>query len=71
MVCSSVETHHTKEFEVLKMVKLRCQTFCVTFEVFMAVTMKNAVFWDVMQCGVTSQKTAFFIVTTVKTSDIT
>jgi hypothetical protein len=23
----------------------------VRFEVFMAVTMKNAVFWDVMPCG--------------------
>jgi hypothetical protein len=24
---------------------------CVIFEVFTAVTMKNGVFWDVMQCG--------------------
>jgi hypothetical protein len=24
---------------------------CVTFEVFTAVTMKNAVFWDVAPCG--------------------
>jgi hypothetical protein len=42
--------------------------------------MKNAVFWDVAPCrtrytrdlhGVTSQKTAFFIVTAVKTSNLT
>jgi hypothetical protein len=34
----------------------------VRFEVFMAVTMKN---------GITSQKTPFFIVTAVKTSNLT
>jgi hypothetical protein len=28
--------------------------FYVRFEVFTAVTMKNAVFWDVTPCGVTS-----------------
>jgi hypothetical protein len=43
--------------------------------------MKNGVFWDVMPCGscknlqephgVTSQKTPFFIVTAVKTSNLT
>jgi hypothetical protein len=40
----------------------------VRFEVCMEVTMKNAIFWDVMPCGsseqqphgVTSQKMAFF-----------
>jgi hypothetical protein len=56
----------------------------VRFEVFTAVTMKNGVFWDVPQrgscknrrflqeprCG-TSQKTSFFIVTAVKTSNPT
>jgi hypothetical protein len=44
----------------------------VRFEVFSAVTMKNGVFWDVTPCGsVTSQKTPFFIVTAVKTSNLT
>jgi hypothetical protein len=36
--------------------------------------LKNAFFWDVAPCGSgvnTSQKTAFFIVTAVKTSDLT
>jgi hypothetical protein len=37
--------------------------------------MRNAVFWDVTPCGschgVTSQKTTFFIVTAVKTSNLT
>jgi membrane-bound inhibitor of C-type lysozyme len=35
--------------------------------------MKKAVFWDVAPCrrGATSQKTAFFIVTAVKTSNLT
>jgi hypothetical protein len=33
--------------------------------------MKNGDFWDVTPCGVTSQKTPFFIVTAVKTSDLT
>jgi hypothetical protein len=42
--------------------------------------MKNGVFWDVMPCGsgknqephgITSQKTPFFIVTAVKTSNLT
>jgi hypothetical protein len=28
--------------------------FCVKFGVFKAVTMKNAIFWDVMQCGIAS-----------------
>jgi hypothetical protein len=42
----------------------------------MAVTMKNAVFWDVTPCGSlrtdeTSDKTAFFIVAAVKTSNLT
>jgi hypothetical protein len=34
----------------------------VRFQVFTAVTMKKAVFWDVApcRCGATSQKTAFF-----------
>jgi hypothetical protein len=32
--------------------------------------LKNAAFWDVMSCG-SSQKMAFFIVTTVKTSNLT
>jgi hypothetical protein len=33
--------------------------------------MKNAVFWDVAPCEATSQKTAFFIVTALKTSNPT
>jgi hypothetical protein len=44
----------------------------VEFEVFMAATMKNAIFWDVAPCGscenptgakygLTSQMTAFFL----------
>jgi hypothetical protein len=32
--------------------------------------MKNGVFWVVMPHGVTTQKTPFFIVTAVKTSDL-
>jgi hypothetical protein len=41
---------------------------CVRFEIFMAVTTKNGVFWDVMPCGscfysVTSQKIPFFLFT--------
>jgi hypothetical protein len=32
---------------------------------------KNGVFWDVTPHGVTSQKTPFFIVTTVNTSNLT
>jgi hypothetical protein len=28
--------------------KIMC---CLRFEVFMTVTMKNAIFWDVMPCG--------------------
>jgi hypothetical protein len=32
---------------------------------------KNGVFWDVTPCGITSQKTPFFIVTAVKTSNLT
>jgi hypothetical protein len=32
---------------------------------------KNAVFWDVMPCGITSQKTAFSIVTAVKYENLT
>jgi hypothetical protein len=32
---------------------------------------KNGVFWGVTQCGLTSQKTPFFIVTAVKTSNLT
>jgi hypothetical protein len=36
--------------------------YYVRFEVFTAVTMKKAVFWDVaLLHGATSQKTAFFI----------
>jgi hypothetical protein len=36
--------------------------------------LKNAVFWDIMPCephSVTTQKTAFFIVTAMKTSNLT
>jgi hypothetical protein len=33
--------------------------------------MKNAVFWNVTPHGVTSQKTAFLIVTAVKISNLT
>jgi hypothetical protein len=33
------------------MIELSLYFFFVRFEVFMAVTMKNAVFWDVMPCG--------------------
>jgi hypothetical protein len=34
-------------------------------------TVKNGVFWDVTPCGSSSQKTPFFIVTAVKTSNLT
>jgi hypothetical protein len=47
----------------------------------MSLDKKNGIFWDVMPCGsykflqephgVTSQKMPFFIVTAVKTSDLT
>jgi hypothetical protein len=53
----------------------------VRFEVLTAVTMKNDVFWDVTPCrnvgflqelhGVTSQKTAFFMIDNVRTSQET
>jgi hypothetical protein len=33
--------------------------------------MKNGVFWDVVPHGITSQKASFFIVTAVKTSNLT
>jgi hypothetical protein len=36
----------------------------VRFEVFMAVTVKNVIFWDVTR-GITSQTVAFFIVLAV------
>jgi hypothetical protein len=32
---------------------------------------KNGVFWVVTPCGITTQKTPFFIVTAVKTSNLT
>jgi hypothetical protein len=35
----------------LKPIPSESLPFKVGFEVFMAVTMKNAVFWDVMTCG--------------------
>jgi hypothetical protein len=56
---------------------LKTRKYSVRFEVFMAVTMKNGVFWDVMPCGscknhflqephgVTSQKMPFFIENTM------
>jgi hypothetical protein len=31
-------------------IKLELQYFCVRFEIFTAVTMKTAVFWDVTPC---------------------
>jgi hypothetical protein len=52
----------------------------VRFDIFTAVTMKKAVFWDVNRVAVvriqqpqavTSQKTTFFIVTAVITSNLT
>jgi hypothetical protein len=38
---------------VIKCCILWCKKYiyCVRFEVFMAVTMKNGVFWDVTPCG--------------------
>jgi hypothetical protein len=41
--------------------------------VYLDMDMKNAVFFDVPPCSscVTSQRMAFFIVTAVKTSDLT
>jgi hypothetical protein len=46
-------------------------TFSVILKSWEKVLLKNGVFWDVTPHGVTSQKTPFFIVTAVKTSDLT
>jgi hypothetical protein len=58
------EEHRLRVFEnrVLRIIfgLKRDEVTEVRFEVFMAVTMKNGVFWDVMPHGVTSQKTPFF-----------
>jgi hypothetical protein len=40
--CSTDVTNDSHLFE---------QKYCLRFEVFTAVTMKNAVFWDVRPCG--------------------
>jgi hypothetical protein len=38
------------KFEVLIALILKIPVVCVRFEVFTAVTLKNAVFWDVRPC---------------------
>jgi hypothetical protein len=57
----NLQTSETDQLLVAFTTNIMCR---VRFEVFTAVTMKKAVFWDVapwLLHGVTSQKTAFFI----------
>jgi hypothetical protein len=51
--------------------KIRIGNCIVRFEVFTAVTVKNAVFWDVTPHSVTTQMTAAFIATVLKPSNLT
>jgi hypothetical protein len=37
----------------------------------MNILLENAIFWDIIPCGITAQKMAFFIVTAMKTSTLT
>jgi hypothetical protein len=45
--------HRWEDNVVMDLKEIECglDIFCVRFEVFTAVTMKNGVFWDVTPCG--------------------